>query len=140
RAKEAGNTGIRNAWELNRKEKEGLKAEVRSGGGVCGGNGVEDSGSELNSGMRGLKGGIGDKGERKGSGKYVNADGNKGEGYDEKVRGGENIVSGRGRGRLRRSDVRNGGREVRNGKRELKGNDNLEVAKENGKTGIDGLT
>ena len=77
---------------------------------------------------------------QKASGNYVNADANKRQAYDEKVTAAENIVSGTPTPTLTPSDVTNAATQVTNAKTQLNGNHNLEVAKQNANTAIDGLT
>ena len=85
RAKQAANTAITNASDLNTKQKEALKAQVTSAGRVSAANGVEHTATELNTAMTALKRAIADKAETKASGNYVNADANKRQAYDEKL-------------------------------------------------------
>ncbi len=140
RAKQAANTAITNASDLNTKQKEALKAQVTSAGRVSAANGVEHTATELNTAMTALKHAIADKAETKASGNYVNADANKRQAYDEKVTAAENIVSGTPTPTLTPSDVTNAATQVTNAKTQLNGNHNLEVAKQNANTAIDGLT
>nr|WP_263421897.1 DUF1542 domain-containing protein [Staphylococcus aureus] len=140
RAKQAANTAITNASDLNTKQKEALKAQVTSAGRVSTANGVEHTATELNTAMTALKHAIADKAETKASGNYVNADANKRQAYDEKVTAAENIVSGTPTPTLTPSDVTNAATQVTNAKTQLNGNHNLEVAKQNANTAIDGLT
>ncbi|EVH87349.1 extracellular matrix-binding protein ebh [Staphylococcus aureus TUSH6007] len=140
RAKQAANTAITNASDLNTKQKEGLKAQVTSAGRVSAANGVEHTATELNTAMTALKRAIADKAETKASGNYVNADANKRQAYDEKVTAAENIVSGTPTPTLTPADVTNAATQVTNAKTQLNGNHNLEVAKQNANTAIDGLT
>ncbi len=140
RAKQAANTAITNASDLNTKQKEALKAQVTSAGRVSAANGVEHTATELNTAMTALKRAIADKAETKASGNYVNADANKRQAYDEKVTAAENIVSGTPTPTLTPSDVTNAATQVTNAKTQLNGNHNLEVAKQNANTAIDGLT
>ncbi|EUQ08481.1 extracellular matrix-binding protein ebh [Staphylococcus aureus H50411] len=90
--------------------------------------------------MTALKRAIADKAETKASGNYVNADANKRQAYDEKVTAAENIVSGTPTPTLTPADVTNAATQVTNAKTQLNGNHNLEVAKQNANTAIDGLT
>ncbi|MBR9571250.1 DUF1542 domain-containing protein, partial [Staphylococcus aureus] len=138
RAKQAANTAITNASDLNTKQKEALKAQVTSAGRVSAANGVEHTATELNTAMTALKRAIADKADTKASGNYVNADANKRQAYDEKVTAAEHIVSGTPT--LTPSDVTNAATQVTNAKTQLNGNHNLEVAKQNANTAIDGLT
>lgn len=140
RAKQAANTAITNASDLNTKQKEALKAQVTSAGRVSAANGVEHTATELNTAMTALKRAIADKAETKTSGNYVNADANKRQAYDEKVTAAESIVSGTPTPTLTPSDVTNAATQVTNAKTQLNGNHNLEVAKQNANTAIDGLT
>ncbi len=140
RAKQAANTAITNASDLNTKQKEALKAQVTSAGRVSAANGVEHTATELNTAMTALKRAIADKADTKASGNYVNADANKRQAYDEKVTAAENIVSGTPTPTLTPSDVTNAETQVTNAKTQLNGNHNLEVAKQNANTAIDGLT
>lgn len=140
RAKQAANTAITNASDLNTKQKEALKAQVTSAGRVSVANGVEHTATELNTAMTALKRAIADKADTKASGNYVNADANKRQAYDEKVTAAENIVSGTPTPTLTPSDVTNAATQVTNAKTQLNGNHNLEVAKQNANTAIDGLT
>ncbi len=139
RAKQAANTAITNASDLNTKQKEALKAQVTSAGRVSAANGVEHTATELNTAMTALKRAIADKAETKASGNYVNADANKRQAYDEKVTAAEHIVSGTPTPTLTPSDVTNAATQVTNAKTQLNGNHNLEVAKQNANTAIDGL-
>lgn len=139
-AKQAANTAITNASDLNTKQKEALKAQVTSAGHVSAANGVEHTATELNTAMTALKRAIADKAETKASGNYVNADANKRQAYDEKVTAAENIVSGTPTPTLTPADVTNAATQVTNAKTQLNGNHNLEVAKQNANTAIDGLT
>ena len=107
---------------------------------VSAANGVEHTATELNTAMTALKRAIADKAETKASGNYVNADANKRQAYDEKVTAAENIVSGTPTPTLTPSDVTNAATQVTNAKTQLNGNHNLEVAKQNANTAIDGLT
>ncbi|HDL0488945.1 TPA: GA module-containing protein, partial [Staphylococcus aureus] len=125
---------------LNTKQKEALKAQVTSAGRVSAANGVEHTATELNTAMTALKRAIADKAETKASGNYVNADANKRQAYDEKVTAAENIVSGTPTPTLTPADVTNAATQVTNAKTQLNGNHNLEVAKQNANTAIDGLT
>ncbi|MBR9420325.1 hyperosmolarity resistance protein Ebh [Staphylococcus aureus] len=140
RAKQAANTAITNASDLNTKQKEALKAQVTSAGRVSAANGVEHTATELNTAMTALKRAIADKADTKASGNYVNADANKRQAYDEKVTAAENIVSDTPTPTLTPSDVTNAETQVTNAKTQLNGNHNLEVAKQNANTAIDGLT
>ncbi|MBV2678258.1 GA module-containing protein, partial [Staphylococcus aureus] len=140
RAKQAANTAITNASDLNTKQKEALKAQVTSAGRVSAANGVEHTATELNTAMTALKRAIADKADTKASGNYVNADANKRQAYDEKVIAAEHIVSGTPTPTLTPSDVTNAATQVTNAKTQLNGNHNLEVAKQNANTAIDGLT
>lgn len=140
RAKQAANTAITNASDLNTKQKEALKAQVTSAGRVSAANGVEHTATELNTAMTALKRAIADKADTKASGNYVNADANKRQAYDEKVTAAESIVSGTPTPTLTPSDVTNAATQVTNAKTQLNGNHNLEVAKQNANTAIDGLT
>ncbi len=140
RAKQAANTAITNASDLNTKQKEALKAQVTSAGRVSAANGVEHTATELNTAMTALKLAIADKADTKASGNYVNADANKRQAYDEKVTAAEHIVSGTPTPTLTPSDVTNAATQVTNAKTQLNGNHNLEVAKQNANTAIDGLT
>ncbi|EVT15665.1 hyperosmolarity resistance protein Ebh [Staphylococcus aureus] len=140
RAKQAANTAITNASDLNTKQKEALKAQVTSAGRVSAANGVEHTATELNTAMTALKRAIADKADTKASGNYVNADANKRQAYDEKVTAAEHIVSGTPTPTLTPSDVTNAATQVTNAKTQLNGNHNLEVAKQNANTAIDGLT
>lgn len=140
RAKQAANTAITNASDLNTKQKEALKAQVTSAGRVSVANSVEHTATELNTAMTALKRAIADKADTKASGNYVNADANKRQAYDEKVTAAENIVSGTPTPTLTPSDVTNAAIQVTNAKTQLNGNHNLEVAKQNANTAIDGLT
>ncbi|MEZ2093108.1 hypothetical protein QUC38_17650, partial [Staphylococcus aureus] len=134
------NTAITNASDLNTKQKEALKAQVTSAGRVSAANGVEHTATELNTAMTALKRAIADKADTKASGNYVNADANKRQAYDEKVTAAEHIVSGTPTPTLTPSDVTNAATQVTNAKTQLNGNHNLEVAKQNANTAIDGLT
>ncbi|HGZ4892164.1 TPA: DUF1542 domain-containing protein, partial [Staphylococcus aureus] len=116
------------------------KAQVTSAGRVSAANGVEHTATELNTAMTALKRAIADKAETKASGNYVNADANKRQAYDEKVTAAENIVSGTPTPTLTPADVTNAATQVTNAKTQLNGNHNLEVAKQNANTAIDGLT
>lgn len=140
RAKQAANTAITNASDLNTKQKEALKAQVTSAGRVSAANDVEHTATELNTAMTAIKRAIADKVETKASGNYVNADANKRQAYDEKVTAAEHIVSGTSTPTLTPSDVTNAATQVTNAKTQLNGNHNLEVAKQNANTAIDGLT
>ncbi|EVY15281.1 extracellular matrix-binding protein ebhA [Staphylococcus aureus T69721] len=140
RAKQAANTAITNASDLNTKQKKALKAQVTSAGRVSAANGVEHTATELNTAMTALKRAIADKADTKASGNYVNADANKRQAYDEKVTAAEHIVSGTPTPTLTPSDVTNAATQVTNAKTQLNGNHNLEVAKQNANTAIDGLT
>lgn len=117
-----------------------MKAQVTSAGRVSVANGVEHTATELNTAMTALKRAIADKADTKASGNYVNADANKRQAYDEKVTAAENIVSGTPTPTLTPSDVTNAATQVTNAKTQLNGNHNLEVAKQNANTAIDGLT
>lgn len=140
RAKQAANTAITNASDLNTKQKEALKAQVTSAGRVSAANGVEHTATELNTAMTALKRATADKADTKASGNYVNADANKRQAYDEKVTAAESIVSGTPTPTLTPSDVTNAATQVTNAKTQFNGNHNLEVAKQNANTAIDGLT
>ncbi len=140
RAKQAANTAITNASDLNTKQKVALKAQVTSAGRVSAANGVEHTATELNTAMTALKRATADKADTKASGNYVNADANKRQAYDEKVTAAESIVSGTPTPTLTPSDVTNAATQVTNAKTQLNGNHNLEVAKQNANTAIDGLT
>ncbi len=140
RAKQAANTAITNASDLNTKQKEALKAQVTSAGRVSAANGVEHTATEINTAMTALKRAIADKADTKTSGNYVNADANKRQAYDEKVTAAESIVNGTPTPTLTPSDVTNAATQVTNAKTQLNGNHNLEVAKQNANTAIDGLT
>ncbi|HHO1530868.1 TPA: hypothetical protein ACRUCS_003048, partial [Staphylococcus aureus] len=114
RAKQAANTAITNASDLNTKQKEALKAQVTSAGRVSAANGVEHTATELNTAMTALKRAIADKADTKASGNYVNADANKRQAYDEKVTAAEHIVSGTPTPTLTPSDVTNAATQVTN--------------------------
>ncbi|HDD6776176.1 TPA: hyperosmolarity resistance protein Ebh, partial [Staphylococcus aureus] len=140
RAKQAANTTITNASDLNTKQKEALKAQVTSAGRVSVANGIEHTATELNTAMTALKRAIADKAETKASGNYVNADANKRQAYDEKVTAAENIISGTPTPTLTPAEVTNAATQVANAKTQLNGNRNLEEAKQNANTAIEGLT
>ncbi len=139
-AKTNATNTINNAHDLNQKQKDALKTQVNNAQRVSAANGVEHTATELNTAMTALKRAIADKAETKASGNYVNADANKRQAYDEKVTAAENIVSGTPTPTLTPADVTNAATQVTNAKTQLNGNHNLEVAKQNANTAIDGLT
>lgn len=139
-AKTNATNTINNAHDLNQKQKDALKTQVNNAQRVSDANNVQHTATELNSAMTALKRAIADKAETKASGNYVNADANKRQAYDEKVTAAENIVSGTPTPTLTPADVTNAATQVTNAKTQLNGNHNLEVAKQNANTAIDGLT
>lgn len=139
-AKTNATNTINNAHDLNQKQKDALKTQVNNAQRVSDANNVQHTATELNGAMTALKAAIADKPETKASGNYVNADANKRQAYDEKVTAAENIISGTPTPTLTPSDVTNAATQVTNAKTQLNGNHNLEVAKQNANTAIDGLT
>ncbi len=139
-AKTNATNTINNAHDLNQKQKDALKTQVNNAQRVSDANNVQHTATELNTAMTALKRAIADKADTKASGNYVNADANKRQAYDEKVTAAESIVSGTPTPTLTPSDVKNAATQVTNAKTQLNGNHNLEVAKQNANTAIDGLT
>lgn len=139
-AKTSATNTINGLPNLTQLQKDNLKHQVEQAQNVAGVNGVEHTATELNTAMTALKRAIADKAETKASGNYVNADANKRQAYDEKVTAAENIVSGTPTPTLTPADVTNAATQVTNAKTQLNGNHNLEVAKQNANTAIDGLT
>ncbi len=139
-AKTNATNTINNAHDLNQKQKDALKTQVNNAQRVSDANNVQHTATELNGAMTALKAAIADKERTKASSNYVNADANKRQAYDEKVTAAENIVSGTPTPTLTPSDVTNAETQVTNAKTQLNGNHNLEVAKQNANTAIDGLT
>lgn len=139
-AKTNATNTINNAQDLNQKQKDALKTQVNNAQRVSDANNVQHTATELNGAMTALKAAIADKERTKASGNYVNADANKRQAYDEKVTAAEHIVSGTPTPTLTPSDVTNAATQVTNAKTQLNGNHNLEVAKQNANTAIDGLT
>lgn len=139
-AKTNATNTINNAHDLNQKQKDALKTQVNNAQRVSDANNVQHTATELNGAMTALKAAIADKAETKASGNYVNADANKRQAYDEKVTAAENIISVTPTPTLTPSDVTNAATQVTNAKTQLNGNHNLEVAKQNANTAIDGLT
>lgn len=93
RAKQAANTAITNASDLNTKQKEALKAQVTSAGRVSAANGVEHTATELNTAMSNLQSGINDETATKAAQKYTDADREKQAAYNDAVSAAKTLLN-----------------------------------------------
>ncbi|HDI1387353.1 TPA: hyperosmolarity resistance protein Ebh, partial [Staphylococcus aureus] len=133
-------TTLHGASNLNQAQQNNFTQQINAAQNHAALETIKSNITALNTAMTALKRAIADKADTKASGNYVNADANKRQAYDEKVTAAEHIVSGTPTPTLTPSDVTNAATQVTNAKTQLNGNHNLEVAKQNANTAIDGLT
>lgn len=100
---------------------------------------VSNTGTQLNTAMANLQNGINDKAHTLASENYHDADSDKKTAYTQTVTNAENILNKNNGSNLDKAAVENALSQVTNAKGALNGNHNLEQAKSNANTTINGL-
>lgn len=138
-AKNAAKNALNNLTSINNAQKRDLTTKIDQATTVAGVEAVSNTGTQLNTAMANLQNGINDKTNTLASENYHDADSDKKTAYTQAVTNAENILNKNSGSNLDKTAVENALSQVANAKGALNGNHNLEQAKSNANTTINGL-
>lgn len=138
-AKNAAKNALNNLTSINNAQKRDLTTKIDQATTVAGVEAVSNTGTQLNTAMANLQNGINDKANTLASENYHDADSDKKTAYTQAVTNAENILNKNSGSNLDKAAVENALSQVTNAKGALNGNHNLEQAKSNANTTINGL-
>ncbi|HDA3471535.1 TPA: hyperosmolarity resistance protein Ebh [Staphylococcus aureus] len=138
-AKNAAKNALNNLTSINNAQKRDLTTKIDQATTVAGVEAVSNTGTQLNTAMANLQNGINDKANTLASENYHDADSDKKTAYTQAVANAENILNKNSGSNLDKAAVENALSQVTNAKGALNGNHNLEQAKSNANTTINGL-
>ncbi len=138
-AKNAAKNALNNLTSINNAQKRDLTTKIDQATTVAGVEAVSNTGTQLNTAMANLQNGINDKANTLASENYHDADSDKKTAYTQAVANAENILNKNSGSNLDKAAVENALSQVANAKGALNGNHNLEQAKSNANTTINGL-
>lgn len=138
-AKNAAKNALNNLTSINNVQKRDLTTKIDQATTVAGVEAVSNTGTQLNTAMANLQNGINDKANTLASENYHDADSDKKTAYTQAVTNAENILNKNSGSNLDKAAVENALSQVTNAKGALNGNHNLEQAKSNANTTINGL-
>ncbi len=138
-AKNAAKHALNNLTSINNAQKRDLTTKIDQATTVAGVEAVSNTGTQLNTAMANLQNGINDKVHTLASENYHDADSDKKTDYTQAVTNAENILNKNSGSNLDKAAVENALSQVTNAKGALNGNHNLEQAKSNANTTINGL-
>lgn len=138
-AKNAAKHALNNLTSINNAQKRDLTTKIDQATTVSGVEAVSNTGTQLNTAMANLQNGINDKTNTLASENYHDADSDKKTAYTQAVTNAENILNKNSGSNLDKAAVENALSQVTNAKGALNGNHNLEQAKSNANTTINGL-
>ncbi|MDI0229455.1 hyperosmolarity resistance protein Ebh, partial [Staphylococcus aureus] len=138
-AKNAAKNALNNLTSINNAQKRDLTTKIDQATTVAGVEAVSNTGTQLNTAMAKLQNGINDKANTLASENYHDADSDKKTAYTQAVTNAENILNKNSGSNLDKAAVENALSQVTNAKGALNGNHNLEQAKSNANTTINGL-
>ncbi len=138
-AKNAAKNALNNLTSINNAQKRDLTTKIDQATTVAGVEAVSNTGTQLNTAMANLQNGINDKANTLASENYHDADSDKKTAYTQAVTNAENILNKNSGSNLDKAAVENALSQVANAKGALNGNHNLEQAKSNANTTINGL-
>ncbi|HEH0084445.1 TPA: GA module-containing protein, partial [Staphylococcus aureus] len=138
-AKNAAKNALNNLTSINNTQKRDLTTKIDQATTVAGVEAVSNTSTQLNTAMANLQNGINDKTNTLASENYHDADSDKKTAYTQAVTNAENILNKNSGSNLDKTAVENALSQVANAKGALNGNHNLEQAKSNANTTINGL-
>lgn len=138
-AKNTAKHALNNLTSINNVQKRDLTTKIDQATTVAGVEAVSNTGTQLNTAMANLQNGINDKANTLASENYHDADSDKKTAYTQAVTNAENILNKNSGSNLDKAAVENALSQVTNAKGALNGNHNLEQAKSNANTTINGL-
>lgn len=138
-AKNAAKNALNNLTSINNAQKGDLTTKIDQATTVSGVEAVSNTGTQLNTAMANLQNGINDKTNTLASENYHDADSDKKTAYTQAVTNAENILNKNNGSNLDKAAVESALSQVTNAKGALNGNHNLEQAKSNANTTINGL-
>ncbi|HDB5945757.1 TPA: hyperosmolarity resistance protein Ebh, partial [Staphylococcus aureus] len=138
-AKNTAKHALNNLMSINNAQKRNLTTKIDQATTVAGVEAVSNTGTQLNTAMANLQNGINDKTNTLASENYHDADSDKKTAYTQAVTNAENILNKNSGSNLDKVAVENALSQVTNAKGALNGNHNLEQAKSNANTTINGL-
>lgn len=138
-AKNTAKHALNNLTSINNAQKRDLTTKIDQATTVAGVEAVSNTGTQLNAAMANLQNGINDKAHTLASENYHDADSDKKTAYNQAVTNAENILNKNSGSNLDKAAVENALSQVTNAKGALNGNHNLEQAKSNANTTINGL-
>ncbi|HIA7083826.1 TPA: hyperosmolarity resistance protein Ebh, partial [Staphylococcus aureus] len=138
-AKNTAKHALNNLTSINNAQKRDLTTKIDQATTVAGVEAVSNTGTQLNTAMANLQNGINDKANTLASENYHDADSDKKTAYTQAVTNAENILNKNSGSNLDKAAVENALSQVTNAKGALNGNHNLEQAKSNANTTINGL-
>ena len=138
-AKNTAKHALNNLTSINNAQKRNLTTKIDQATTVAGVEAVSNTGTQLNTAMANLQNGINDKTNTLASENYHDADSDKKTAYTQAVTNAENILNKNSGSNLDKVAVENALSQVTNAKGALNGNHNLEQAKSNANTTINGL-
>ena len=138
-AKNTAKHALNNLTSINNAQKRDLTTKIDQATTVAGVEAVSNTGTQLNTAMANLQNGINDKANTLASENYHDADSDKKTAYTQAVTNAENILNKNSGSNLDKAAVENALSQVTNAKGTLNGNHNLEQAKSNANTTINGL-
>ncbi len=138
-AKNTAKHALNNLTSINNAQKRDLTTKIDQATTVAGVEAVSNTGTQLNAAMANLQNGINDKAHTLASENYHDADSDKKTAYNQAVTNAENILNKNSGSNLDKAAVENALSQVTNAKGDLNGNHNLEQAKSNANTTINGL-
>ncbi|HID7739047.1 TPA: hyperosmolarity resistance protein Ebh [Staphylococcus aureus] len=138
-AKNAAKNALNNLTSINNAQKRDLTTKIDQATTVAGVEAVSNTSTQLNTAMANLQNGINDKTNTLASENYHDADSDKKTAYTQAVTNAENILNKNSGSNLDKTAVENALSQVANAKGALNGNHNLEQAKSNANTTINGL-
>lgn len=138
-AKNAAKNALNNLTSINNAQKRDLTTKIDQATTVAGVEAVSNTGTQLNTAMANLQNGINDKTNTLASENYHDADSDKKTAYTQAVTNAENILNKNSGSNLDKTAVENALSQVANAKGALNGNHNLDQAKSNANTTINGL-
>lgn len=138
-AKNTAKNALNNLTSINNAQKRDLTTKIDQATTVAGVEAVSNTGTQLNTAMANLQNGINDKTNTLASENYLDADSDKKTAYTQAVTNAENILNKNSGSNLDKAAVENALSQVTNAKGALNGNHNLEQAKSNANTTINGL-
>ncbi|HHD0911403.1 TPA: DUF1542 domain-containing protein, partial [Staphylococcus aureus] len=138
-AKNAAKNALNNLMSINNAQKRDLTTKIDQATTVAGVEAVSNTSTQLNTAMANLQNGINDKTNTLASENYHDADSDKKTAYTQAVTNAENILNKNSGSNLDKTAVENALSQVANAKGALNGNHNLEQAKSNANTTINGL-